>query len=65
MYHKYPKNSPKWLSFMIKAHKWGASNAATIGNFELANECLVKVMKYQRIMDTAKTNFKRNRFLIH
>lgn len=63
MYPKYPKHSTQWLTFMIKAHKWGASVNASLGNFDLANECLVKVMKYQRILDTAKTNFKDNRFL--
>ncbi len=63
MYPKYLKNSPQWLSFMIKANKWGANYNATIGNFNLANECLVKAMKYQRIVDSAKTSFKSNRFL--
>lgn len=63
MYPKYPKYSPQWLSFMIKAHKWGANYNATIGNFDLANEGLIKAMKYQRLVDSAKTSFRSNRFL--
>lgn len=57
MYPKYPKYSPTWLSKMKAMHNIGASWFARNQNFDMANEALVKIQKYQRIQDNLKTKY--------
>lgn len=54
MYPKYPKYSPTWLSKMKAMHNIGASWFARNENFDMANECLVKIQKYQNIANAKK-----------
>lgn len=56
-YPHYQKYSPKWLAGMIKRYKIGASYFARNENFDMANECLCKIQKYQNILDNFKTKY--------
>lgn len=54
MYPKYKKHSPSWLARMKAMHNIWASNYAHVWDYNMADKCLSKIAKYQKVLTASK-----------
>lgn len=54
MYPNYKKNSPAWLARMKAYHNVWASYFANRDKFDMADKCLHKIAKYQKMLTASK-----------